>query len=209
LKPRGLASGRAVAAGLALAALGLAPLAAHAASTRFCDRGADTTAGQKDTLLRFGALVKGELAASGRDVALIARSGIDLHRFGARYSHEGVALKASANGPWSVRQLYYACDEGKPRIFDQGMAGFLFGTDDPDAGWVSLVLLPSDDAAPLEIAARDDARALRVLGATYSANAYPFSTRYENCNQWVMELLAGAWGGLDPAGADARADAQS
>jgi hypothetical protein len=194
---------------VALVASALAPQRAHAASMQMCDRSSDTTAAQKDVLLRFGALVKGELATGGTDVALIARSGIDLHRFGARYSHEGVALKDSANGPWSVRQLYYACDERKPRIFDQGMAGFLLGTDDPEHGWVSLVLLPAADAAPLHAAALDDARSVRVLGATYSANAYPFSTRYENCNQWVMELLAGAWGDLDPAAADARAQAQA
>jgi hypothetical protein len=200
---------RALRASLALGALALAPLAAHAGSMQLCDRGGDTTATQKDVLLQFGALVKGELAASGRDVALIARSGIDLHRFGARYSHEGVALQDSANGPWSVRQLYYACDERKPRIFDQGMAGFLFGTDDPEHGWISLVLLPPAEGAPLHAAALDDRRAVRVLGATYSANAYPFSTRYENCNQWVMELLAGAWGELDPSAPDARAEAQA
>jgi hypothetical protein len=33
-----------------------------------------------------------------------------------------------------------------------------------------------------------------VLGTTYSANAYPFDARYQNCNQWVAELLASAWG---------------
>jgi hypothetical protein len=191
------------------AALAFAPVAAHAGSLQFCDRGRDTTAAQKDTLLQFAALAKNELAASGSDVALVGRSGIDLQRFGARYSHEGVALKDSANGPWSVRQLYYACDEHKPRIFDQGMAGFLFGTDDPENGWISMVFLPSGDAGPVHDAALDDASAVRVLGATYSANAYPFSTRYENCNQWVMELLASAWGGLDPAAADARGQAQA
>ena len=42
-------------------------------------------------------------------------------------------------------------------------------------------------------------RALRLLAATYSANAYPFSLRYQNCNQWVVELLATAWGALDDA----------
>ena len=40
--------------------------------------------------------------------------------------------------------------------------------------------------------------ALALLGREYSANAYPFSPRYQNCNQWVAELLATAW---RPAGA--------
>jgi hypothetical protein len=204
-----LKTGLLVAAGLALAVLIGAPAAARAASLEFCDREGEPTTDQKDTMLRFAGIVKDELSASGRDVALISRSGIDLHRIGSRYSHAGVALKESGNGPWSVRQLYYACDERKPRIFDQGMAGFLFGTDDVESGWISLVLLPPADGAPLAAAALDNAQALRVLGSTYSANAYPFSTRYQNCNQWVMELLAEAWGGIDSADADARAQAQA
>ncbi len=62
---------------------------------------------------------------------------------------------------------------------------------------MSIVWLPRERAAALERAALDNARALRLLAADYSANAYPFSVRYQNCNQWVVELLASAWGGLD------------
>ena len=157
------------------------------------------SATQQDRLLRFAALIKRELERSGETVALISRSGLDLSRFGLRYSHAGVSLKASDNAPWSVRQLYYACDEERPRLYDQGLPGFLFGTDDPAIGYVSIVLLDGADAAALESAASDRARVLRLLAATYSANAYPFSVRYQNCNQWVAELLATAWGSLEDA----------
>lgn len=152
---------------------------------------------QQDRLLRFAALIKEELAGSGETVALVARSGLDLSRFGVRYSHAGVSLKASDNVPWSVRQLYYACDEQRPRLYDQGLPGFVFGTDDPTVGYVSIVLPMGADAASLEDAARDRQRAMHLLAAAYSANAYPFSVRYENCNQWVAELIASAWGALD------------
>ena len=164
------------------------------------------TARQQDRLLRFAALIKSELDASGDTVALIARSGLDLRRFGLRYSHAGVSLKASGNAPWSVRQLYYACDEQRPRLYDQGLSGFLFGTDDPAAGYVSSVLPNGSEAASLEGAALDTPRALRLLAQAYSANAYPFSLRYQNCNQWVAELLAAAWGDLgDPEDLRSRA----
>src|SRR6185312_3429492 len=127
-------------------------LVAHAASAalRFCDRPAPLSALQEDRLLRFAALVKRELDGSGASVALIARSGIDLGRFGLRYSHSGVSLKSSANAPWSVRQLYYACDEQRPRLYDQGLAGFLLGTDDPTVGYISIVLLNGAEAPALE-----------------------------------------------------------
>jgi hypothetical protein len=165
----------------------------QAGSLRYCDAPAAMSAAQKDQLFRFGAIIKTELEASGQTVALIARSGLDLGRFGVRYSHAGLSLKSSLNAPWSVRQLYYACDERKPRVFDQGMAGFLLGLNDPALGYVSIVLLPAAQAAALEGAALDDRQALRSLGTTYSANAYPFSVRYQNCNQWVAEMLAAAW----------------
>lgn len=166
---------------------------------RFCDRAAPMTARQQDRLLRFAALIKQELDRSGETVALVARSGLDLGRFGLRYSHAGVSLKASGNAPWSVRQLYYACDEQRPRLYDQGLSGFLFGTDDPAVGYVSIVFPGGTAAASLERTALDNPRALRLLAAAYSANAHPSSLRYQNCNQWVAELLATAWGDLDDA----------
>ena len=182
---------------------GLGPWAtAQAGALRFCDQSAALNAEQKDLLLRFGAIVKTALEDSGQALALISRSGLDLGRFGARYSHAGVSLKASLNTPWSVRQLYYACDEGRPRVFDQGIAGFVLGLNDPALGYVSVVLLPAVAAAALESAALDDRRALQALGAAYSANAYAFGLRYQNCNQWLVEMLAAAWGRLEPGGAD-------
>jgi hypothetical protein len=182
------------ACGLAIAAgLLMVSMAAQAFSFEVCDRPKDPSADQRDVMLRFGALVRDELAASGQDVVLIARSGLDLHKLDVRYSHEGVALKDNDGKPWSVRELYYSCEDHKPRIFDEGMSGFLMGTDDPDTGYISLVFLPPDHAAPLRATAVDKHHALGVLGASYSANAYPFSTRHQNCNQWVMELLADAW----------------
>ena len=179
----------------------------QASSLRYCDQQAELSASQQDTLFRFAGIIKAELETSGQSIALIARSGLDLNWLGSRYSHAGVSLKASPNGAWSVRQLYYACDEQKPRIFDQGMSGFLLGTDNPNVGYVSVVLLPANEAASLERAALDNRRALQLLSPAYSANAYAFSVRYQNCNQWMLEMLAAAWGDLSDA-EDLRPEAQ-
>jgi hypothetical protein len=201
------------AAGLAAAALLATGLllstSSHAISFEVCDRPKEPSADQRDVMLRFGAIVRDELVAAQRDVALIARSGLDLHRIDVRYSHEGVAIKDNNGAPWSVRELYYACEDHKPRVFDEGLAGFVMGTDDPDTSWISLVFLPPERAEPLRATAVDKHHALGVLGASYSANAYPFSTLHENCNQWVIELLADAWGpGDGGSDADARTRAQ-
>jgi hypothetical protein len=177
------------------------------ASLDFCNGPSEPGAGTQDRLIQVAAIVKAELDQSGQSLAIVSRSGLALERLDQRYSHAGVSLKASGNTPWSVRQLYYACDEERPRIFDQGMAGFVMGAHDPAEGYVSIVLLPPEAAAPLERTALDDRQALQLLGDTYSANAYAFSARYQNCNQWLAELLASAWGPLAP-GDDTRGRAQ-
>lgn len=210
--------GRALLAALLLATLtGCASLSAtpdaprpsllSTLSARYCDRGTVLDAAQQDRLLRVAALVRERLDTSGARVALVSRSGMDLKRFDIRFSHAGIALKEHDGLAWAVRQLYFSCDEQRPRLFDQGIAGFLFNTDLPDRGHVSVVLVPAASAEALDRAARDAARALRLLSPSYTANAYPFSTRHQNCNQWVVELLAAAWGEL-PDGIDLRTRAQ-
>ena len=182
--------------------------ACRAEALRLCESAVEQSAAQQDKVLRLAAVVKAELAHAPGGVALISRSGVDLARFGFRHSHAGVALAASPNAPWSVRQLYYACDEARPRLFDQGVAGFLLGADAAAATHVSIVLLPETAAAALERATLDDVVALDLLGVRYSANAFAFSLDYQNCNQWVAEMLAASWappGESDVAAPRARA----
>jgi hypothetical protein len=114
-------------AAAAAALLALALPAAQAGSPRLCERGVELSATQKDHRLRLVAQTRQLLQQAGTGVALIARSGVDLARFAQRYSHAGISLRDSPNTPWSVRQLYYACDEGRPRLYDQGLAGFPAG----------------------------------------------------------------------------------
>lgn len=192
-----------IARALLTAALWLAASAAQAmsASVQFCDADARLDARQQDRLLRFAAIVQRELDAVGGEAALISRTGTDLQRFGIRYSHAGVALRPSpavafGEPHWQVRQLYFACSEGRPRLFDQGVPGFVFGGDEHGVGYVSVVGMLPAPAAMLADTARDNPRALQLLAGRYSANAYAFDTRYQNCNQWVAELLAAAWGSL-------------
>jgi len=170
---------------------------AQAGIPTFCERAKEVRAADQDRVLRFAGVVKRELERSGSRVALVSRAGTDLSRFGLLYSHAGIALKDNPASPWAVRQLYYACDESRPRLFDQGMAGFALGAETPASGHMSLVFMPDDDSALLEKTALDKSLALSLLAGQYSANAYAFATRYQNCNQWVAELLASAWGRLD------------
>lgn len=185
---------RLASAGASALLLGVAG-AAWAGLPTFCERPRAITAAEQDRVLRFAGVVKEELERSGQGVALIARAGVDLERFGLLYSHAGVALRDNPGSRWGVRQLYYACEESRPRLFDQGISGFALGAEAPSHGHVSLLFLPDEQGAQLERAALDKPLALALLAGRYSANAYAFGTRYQNCNGWVAELLAGAWGG--------------
>ena len=188
-----LTIGRLRAAFFLCAALSLGT--AQAGTLRYCDTPTAMSAAQQDRLLRVAGILKDELEKSGTRAALIARSGLNLRWFGMRYSHAGLSLAGSTDAPWSVRQLYFSCDDQAPRLFDQGLPAFLLGTENPDLGYISLVTLPAEATVPLEPVALDNRKALSLLGATYSANAYSFNLRYQNCNQWLAELLGLAWGG--------------
>lgn len=175
-------------------------------SALFCDRSHTLTATEQDRLLRFAAVVRQELEDGGPGAALVSRSGLDLSRFDIRYSHGAIAWR-NDTGTWTARQLYYACNESRPRLYDQGLAGFTMGTDEPSLGYVSVVRVPARAAARLDATVLDTPRMLELLAARYSADAYPFSTRYQNCNQWVIEALALAWGDVTD-GDDLRGRAQ-
>ena len=104
--------------------------AVHAESLHYCDDPPRLSAAEQGRLLSLAAVVRSVLAEAGDGAALVSRSGLALERLGQRYSHAGIALPENA-GSWSVRQLYYACDERVPRLYDQGLAGFVMGLADP------------------------------------------------------------------------------
>ncbi len=162
------------------------------ASMRFCGLPPDRSVAQEERLLTLTSAVKAELQRVNAPVALVSRSGLNLGRFGLRYTHAGWSLREGADLPWAVRQLYFDCEEQFPRLFDQGLTGFVRGVDDPELAFISLVWLPQGLAQALAAAAANKAHALSLQQGLYSANAYAFSTRSQNCNQWALELLANA-----------------
>jgi len=177
-------------------------------SARFCDDNQTFDADAQSRMLRLAALIRSTVEASGREIAIISRSGINLERLGITFTHSGVLLAQGAKLPWSVRQLYYACEQARPYLYDQGLAAFLFGADNPIGTRISVVMLPSRASQSLMTAALDHQTIMALLADTYTANAYPFNTAYQNCNQWVIELMASAWGQLQ-TGDDLRAHAQA
>jgi hypothetical protein len=175
--------------------LGITPNAqASSAAFQFCDQAPSLTAPEQNTVFNFTSVVREELSKLNTNLTIISRSGLDLARFQIRYTHAAILWQGDTPNQWTARQLYYACEEKRPRLFDQGLAGFIMGTSSPYEGYISIVSLPPEASRQLRKSALDTPLALRMLAQNYSANAYPFSTLYQNCNQWVAELLFTAWG---------------
>ena len=132
------------------------------------------------------------LDASGASVVLLARSGQDLSKYGLRYSHLGWAYK-SASGQWMIVHKLNTCGSADASIYRQGLGEFFL--DDPfrfEAAWV----VPTPDVqARLHPLLQDNAQVAVLNTRAYSIVSYVWATRYQQSNQWALELLAQA---MDP-----------
>lgn len=137
------------------------------------------------------------LEASGAKVVLLARAGQDLSKYGLRYSHLGFAYQqptASGGHVWRVLHKLNHCKSDEAQLYRQGLGEFFL--DDPwrfEAAWVA----PTQGVqARLLALLLDESQAIRLHTRRYSVVAYPWSTRYQQSNQWAIETLAMA---MDPS----------
>ncbi|NEX61194.1 DUF2145 domain-containing protein [Noviherbaspirillum galbum] len=144
------------------------------------------------------------LEASGSDVAVLARAGQDLGKYGQRYSHIAFAYRqidAQGNPVWRVVHKLNQCGTAEAALYRQGLGEFFL--DDPwryEAAFVPLQ--PAVQRRLLPLLQND--RALGTLHERhYSMVSYAWGRRYQQSNQWVIETLA-----LGMAGTDTREAAQ-
>ena len=132
---------------------------------------------------------RARLDASGATVVLIGRAGQNLSQYGLRYSHFGFAWRDHPKGAWRVVHQLNECGSDRSEIYDEGLANFFL-----DDLWKmeAVILIPT---APLQqrlggmLSTR---RHLDFHQPRYNMVAYPFSTRYQNSNQWALEVIAAA-----------------
>lgn len=135
-----------------------------------------------------------EYKRSGAQVVVLARAGQDLSEYRLRYSHLGLAYRDTrdaANPPvWRVLHKLNSCGTSTASIYRQGLGEFFL--DDPwryQAAWV----VPAPELqAPLHAMLTNPARSLALHHRAYNLVSYPWSTRYQQSNQWGIEMLAAA-----------------
>lgn len=138
-------------------------------------------------------------------VALIARVGSDLSQYGLRYSHVGFVVKNynKKPGKWTVVHLLNQCGTDASSIYTQGLMNYFM---DNLYSFDYQIIIP-DKSTQAKIYEVLDASQLKDLhGKHYSMLAYPFSSRYQNSNQWVLEVLAKS---ISPKPIHSRTEAQT
>lgn len=122
------------------------------------------------------------------DLVMLARGGQDLSRFGLVYSHLAFAFR-TADGRWRVVHELNECKADRSDLYREGLVNFV-GESVLRAD--VLVIVPRADlrARLKELLTSGDGTARMLHEPSYSLVAYPFSTRYQNSNQWVLEVLA-------------------
>ncbi len=131
-----------------------------------------------------------KLESNRPQVALIARVGQDLSKYGIRYSHIAFVIKDKSSAQWRTIHLLNACNSKNSALWKEGLANFFL---DDLHSYDALLITPSPALQnKLQALVRSDSAIKAMHHSDYSMVAYPFSEQYQNSNQWVLELLAQA-----------------
>jgi hypothetical protein len=205
---------------------------AAASAGQPCDTAPPDTASMTRAL-GLAERVQQSLDASGAQVVIIARAGQDLTRYGLTWSHlafayrddvpppaavagraplmgqisppalDGPSATPASRATWRIVHKLNQCGTAEAAVFRQGLAEFFLDT--PFRYEAAYVVPGPEVQAALMQVLTDDRRLVQWHTSAYSVVAYPWSTKYQQSNQWALETLAGA---LDPAAAT-RAKAQA
>jgi hypothetical protein len=147
------------------------------------------SAGTTEKALKLALAAQAQLEESGATVALIGRAGQNLSKYGVYYSHFGFVWRDHPKGQWTVVHQLNHCGTAESAIYDQGLGNFFLD----DLWRMEAVLLIPGTATQARLAQLLSEEAhLAFHSSRYNMLAYPFSTRYQNSNQWALEVLAKA-----------------
>ncbi len=167
----------------------VAPVAAHAGQA--CEeKPLDTASVVRG--MQLADRVRQRLDATGAEVVLLARAGQDLSRWQLQWSHLGFAYRDSSGDKpvWRVAHKLNHCGTANGALYRQGLGEFFL--DRPHRYQAAYVVLAPPVQAALKPMLFDNFRVTAMNTPTYNMVAYPWSTRYQQSNQWAIETLAAA-----------------
>ena len=129
------------------------------------------------------------LNPSEEDVALVARIGSDQSDRGILYTHVGLIFRNHPKGPWLITHLLRDCDSAQSDLFDEGLFDFF---NSAPFSYQALVMVPTREVQDRLDELNRGPMPRRLHEPRYNTLANPFRTRFQNSNQWVLEMLAAA-----------------
>ena len=128
-----------------------------------------------------------ELEASQAQIAFVGRVGSDFSEYGLKYSHMGVVVKNHPKGKWIFSHLLNHCGSSESALYDEGLITFFM---DAPFAYEAIIIIPSKAMQTAMQRKLENGWGERFHEAKYNTIANPFSTRYQNSNQWLLELIA-------------------
>jgi hypothetical protein len=162
---------------------------------RTCDN-ATVSVPQMESSLKLAEKIHQQLeeqfAKAGTQAVVIARVGQDLSKYQLRYSHLGIAYRMkSADGSsagWRIVHKLNECGSPVASLYRHGLADFFL--DNLHAYEASWVALKPSLQKQLIAAIESGTPMTQLHEPNYNMLSYPWSTRYQQSNQWVLELIA-------------------
>jgi hypothetical protein len=120
-------------------------------------------------------------------IALIGRVGQDLSKYGLRYSHIAFIQKDASSGQWRTTHLLNGCNSNQSALWQEGLANFFL---DDLVAYEALLVIPSPAIQEkLQAIVSNSDTIMSMHQPLYNMVAYPFSDKYQNSNQWALELF--------------------
>ena len=185
----------------------LLPAALLLASMTFAPAMAPGGTGAKcvpETGVEFEKFKKAQSAALGvyeylnetdANVAIVGRIGSDKRNRGILYTHAGLIFRNHPKGPWIFTHLLRDCDSAESNLFDEGLFDFFNGS---PYSYKALVVIPAKEVQDRLEKLNQSPVAHQLHEPRYNTIANPFRTKFQNSNQWVLEMLAAAMSDARP-----------
>lgn len=137
--------------------------------------------------LNLALKTKVALENSDAQLALISRVGQDLSKYHLRYSHVGFVWRDHPEGRWLLVHDLNECGTASAALFNEGLGNFFL---DDMFAYDTEILIPSPAVQQRIVSFLKSGQAKKLHSDRYNMVAFPFSTQYQNSNQWVLETLA-------------------
>lgn len=136
--------------------------------------------------LTLGAKTFDALEQSGAEVAVIARVGQDLGKYGLKHSHMGFVVRDHPQGKWTVVHMLNHCGKPDSALYAEGLGTFFMDT--PFRYEAEITIPAPAVQTRLKTVLASDVPT-RFKSARYNMLAYPFNLDSQNSNGWVLEVL--------------------